>query len=229
MAAGPAGEDIVQQAWINLYDLESVTVKTRASADGDTTDIEVSGSLIEEGDYRFQSNGTEDGQTLKGEIVRVNRAYYATGNEPFLAAFMTGAATGPDDPALKRLVKQNGDKYLPLTSSEGNDVAMPPGELLNEVFQDITVDSLKDPRAAGVTADVAGSSAYGYEITTPDGDATLYVSADGSEQIVGLSTAEGSDVQASVELSGHNEPVAIADPTKEQTVSAADLKRYFGS
>ncbi|MFE6971779.1 hypothetical protein [Isoptericola sp. NPDC057653] len=203
----PPYSEIADEVKANVAALTSLTLTGTFVDDGETMTIEGSGAVTGEGDFTLTMSGTVDGKPADATILRVDGATYLKASPQFFAANF-----GDSDGAISEAL---GDKYLQLPKEAGAD------DLSLESFVDEFAADL--PSAADVPDDTPGELVdfHGqqvYEYAADDGT-SMQVTADGSDQLVGVSSPGDGEMV----LSDLNEAPDVQAPAADDVMDLSGM------
>ncbi|MGO1320172.1 MAG: hypothetical protein ACTII7_02345 [Galactobacter sp.] len=213
---GPSAKDAVDKAKANMTNWTSVSLSGEFKDEGNGMVLEASGSVKEGEDFQLKISGTIDGKEQSADILSVGGKFYMKGSEDFYKQNM-GDSSG-------EMAKAIGDKYLEVPSAQADAMdEMSLHGFMEEVLDpdDMDVDDLPNPDAKGKLVDFEGIQAYEYRVSDDGDDVTLYITADGSEQLAALkSNEEGQFV-----FKDHNKDFSFDAPSKDEVMSMEDLQK----
>lgn len=211
---GPTGSEALAAGQKNLKDLKSVSVTGSLNDDNTKMKVAGKGSVEQGGDFELSSEGIDDGKHQALHLRSVDGTMYLQASDDFFKLNL-GDSSG-------RMASAIGDKFLEVPSSRASTMPeMSLAELMDSTFSSdaLTADDLADPSAKGKLVNFEGVQAYEYTVKDDDGEWTVYLSADGSEQFAGMRSAK----EGTVLLTDHDKKFTIQAPDKDEIITVEEL------
>jgi hypothetical protein len=207
---GPNGVEAVRASQRHLQQLKSVTITSDVSLADAAGQLRISGTLGDDANYTVQV--TADGGKAAMTIIHTGSKVYLTGSpEYFRSAF------GNQAEQASTIV---GDKYLDMPADLAQTLPdADPSTLIDNIANDTeSLDLMKDPQAPGKPTDLDGRTVYAYPGS--DGDSALYLTADGTAQLAGMTNPE----TGRIILTEHNQAPEAQAPSPEQVMTMDEVQ-----
>lgn len=209
--SAPAFSEIAQKANDNAKKATAVTFSGNApSTSGMEGKMTMRANFEAPAAFDIKIEGSKDGKSMNLEAISVDGKAYMKGASAF-----AGSAGGAGD----KMAEAVGEKYIEMPAAQAS--SMDPTKMRDEMVDDMPKGD--DVTAAGEVVKFEGKDAYAY---TGKDQKKVYISADGTDQYVGMEEPGKDGKEASkVVISDWNKKAEIKAPAADQVMSMDELKQ----